>query len=380
MKIKHDVSHKVRFLIIASITLIPLISIMTIIWVSTYLPVFKAMDNIVYESVEEMMPLVRLENLMQRAVMPPNDYLLHHNIDEIKNWEKAAESVDKQFKLVLSNVTFDDEIITLNKAKLSWQQLKIKGWDIFYNPQQLSQEQLKSEARKFDVKMYEIIDNIQELHSEMRTFIMSEYEHASTLKVKALLITILSLIVSLVSGFYASIYLNQDRNKLVAETGQDPLTGVYNRRAFETKMQAIEKQVLGRNKHYSLIIFDLDRFKKINDHYGHAIGDEVICHTCKIIEETKREDDFLARWGGEEFVLLLPDTDKKTATIIAERLRKAIFKRPLVTEDQEKIPVTISIGVATYPDDGSYAEHILDLADRALYQAKEKGRNCIVAV
>jgi diguanylate cyclase (GGDEF)-like protein len=88
-----------------------------------------------------------------------------------------------------------------------------------------------------------------------------------------------------------------------------------------------------------------------------------------------RSEDFLARWGGEEFVLLLPDTSKSVLTMVAERIRKAIENTPSKTQAHDEIPVTVSLGIATYPEDGNKASSVLSAADKALYRAKDNGRN-----
>ncbi|QKQ28147.1 GGDEF domain-containing protein [Candidatus Reidiella endopervernicosa] len=115
----------------------------------------------------------------------------------------------------------------------------------------------------------------------------------------------------------------------------------------------------------------------MNDQYGHQTGDTAICHISHLVEKMMREDDFLARWG-EEFVLLLQNTDKNTAAKVAERVRTAIMNHPVLAKEQGEIALTVSLGVSTYPEDGTNADEILEAADTALYRAKGNGRNCVM--
>ncbi|WP_339252774.1 GGDEF domain-containing protein [Sporosarcina sp. FSL W8-0480] len=120
-----------------------------------------------------------------------------------------------------------------------------------------------------------------------------------------------------------------------------------------------------------MLIFDIDKFKRVNDTYGHAMGDEVLKYLAESMLETTREGDICCRFGGEEFVILLPETDKLMAFNIAERLRK---KMESTISPCGEI-VTISIGIAMYPEDGKHPAELLELADQSLYEAKRIGRN-----
>lgn len=154
----------------------------------------------------------------------------------------------------------------------------------------------------------------------------------------------------------------------------DSLTGTHNRRHF---LQLLEQE-LARFQRYSeptaLLMLDLDHFKHVNDHYGHAAGDSVLKAFCDHARRMLRRSDHLGRLGGEEFAILLPDTDAKGAIELAERLRQSIVDNP-VDSGSEKIRYSVSIGIARFhPDDGD-ADSILARADHALYRAKHGGRN-----
>jgi two-component system cell cycle response regulator len=170
--------------------------------------------------------------------------------------------------------------------------------------------------------------------------------------------------------------------ELLATT--DPLTGCYNRRYL---FQMLEYQIAVEQRYhipFSLLLFDVDHFKQINDTYGHHIGDEVLQHTANLIRERLRESDIFARYGGEEFTIYLPHTEKKDAVKLAEQLRRNVESQ-VVETDRGGIQITISIGLMSV-EAGSYGEEnpkeflvgIMRQADSALYQAKDQGRNRIV--
>ncbi|WP_102275360.1 sensor domain-containing diguanylate cyclase [Cytobacillus massiliigabonensis] len=152
-----------------------------------------------------------------------------------------------------------------------------------------------------------------------------------------------------------------------SESKRDHLTGLYNRRA-------LEKLALNSDS-YSIILFDIDRFKLINDQYGHLKGDEVIQYIAKLITENTIETDLCFRWGGEEFLIILPDVDLAKALLIAERLRKTLETTISPTGN----PVTVSIGVGHLPESADNFSELLDMTDQALYKAKQEGRNKVIA-
>jgi len=166
-------------------------------------------------------------------------------------------------------------------------------------------------------------------------------------------------------------------SKIEVMATTDGLTGLFNHRQFQERLLEEFKRQNRYGSPISLLIIDLDFFKKINDTYGHPVGDLVLRGTADILRGTVREVDMAARYGGEEFAALLIGTDKKGAIQTAERLRKAIESYEF-RADGKKIRVTSSIGVASAPPDASTKEDLIERADRALYKAKSDGRNRVV--
>ncbi|MZH41838.1 MAG: diguanylate cyclase, partial [Nitrospinae bacterium] len=157
----------------------------------------------------------------------------------------------------------------------------------------------------------------------------------------------------------------------------DGLTGLFNRRFFDEALEGEMKRAQRYEGSFSLIFFDLDNFKKLNDTYGHQAGDMTLKKTAEIMLTEKRTEDLACRYGGEELVLILPETTKVNALVIAERIRQKIEELELVFEGKQ-FSVTSSGGVASYPADAKDVKTLLNMADVALYQAKENGKNRIV--
>ena len=143
---------------------------------------------------------------------------------------------------------------------------------------------------------------------------------------------------------------------------------------FEQKLD----EELRRSERYkrplSLIMTDVDHFKKFNDTYGHQVGDIVLIHTARLFKSTMRDLDLPCRYGGEEFIVILPETGTEEAKTVAERLRQTV-ESYVYPGDKDPLKVKISLGVATYPEHGKKSEELIKSADTAMYASKEAGRN-----
>jgi diguanylate cyclase (GGDEF)-like protein len=176
--------------------------------------------------------------------------------------------------------------------------------------------------------------------------------------------------------------LERTRGRLAAAerlTLIDPLTGVWNRRYLERAFREQVKRHTRFDSIFGVLVIDIDRFKRINDRHGHAIGDAVLTEVAHTIDGSVRGDiDVLARFGGEEFVVVLPETDRAGAVVAAEKIRTLIADSAFES-DGSPVSVTVSIGVAACPEDGADESELLAAADAALYRAKASGRNRTVA-
>ncbi|WP_022665910.1 GGDEF domain-containing protein [Desulfospira joergensenii] len=163
-------------------------------------------------------------------------------------------------------------------------------------------------------------------------------------------------------------------NKLIRLSTLDDLTGIYNRRHFLELFSKQRKSSVRYKRPLSLLLIDVDHFKRVNDTHGHDVGDIVLQSLTKQIAGAVREMDILARFGGEEFIVLLPETDLKKACRAAERICRTVEESP-VPFSGKSLPITVSIGVAAIGKEYSSMDEIIKGADLALYRAKESGRN-----
>lgn len=176
-------------------------------------------------------------------------------------------------------------------------------------------------------------------------------------------------IIFLAKSYYRNIL---DTHKLKQLATYDQLTGLMNRRSFEDIVKSKIQRILAYNGDSSIILIDIDHFKAVNDSHGHETGDEVLKEVAGVIHSSFRSSDVTARWGGEEFIVFLSDTDAETARLMADRLKQNIETKRY----HKNLNITVSQGVSSLTQDDAY-ESLLKKADKMLYKAKNSGRNCV---
>ncbi|MBR9871977.1 MAG: GGDEF domain-containing protein [Gammaproteobacteria bacterium] len=183
-----------------------------------------------------------------------------------------------------------------------------------------------------------------------------------------------------ISSSFATIWMASDElQKELSEIARiDPLTGTYNRRAFDEACEIEFSRSLRSDSPFTIIMCDLDHFKKVNDQYGHHIGDQVLRHFADILKDRVRQHDVVARFGGEEFVLLLPNNNTEQGRLVAEQLRAKTAATQIALGRDINLAISASFGVAQYCIGDSEWSAVLHRADNALYEAKKQGRNRVV--
>ncbi len=190
----------------------------------------------------------------------------------------------------------------------------------------------------------------------------------------------ISRLIMMMTASGLSLALVSRSQKLLHMATSDHLTGLFNRGYVDDRL-AIE---LGRARRYgkqlTIAVIDVDRFKSLNDAHGHSAGDRVLRKIGSILRDSCRQSDTVGRYGGEEFVVILPETDIEAAQQKVELLRELLASTPIeLATRREKVEVTISAGLASFPIDGEDAAELLTSADERMFQAKREGRNRVVA-
>lgn len=171
----------------------------------------------------------------------------------------------------------------------------------------------------------------------------------------------------------------QMKEKLVQLAYIDPLTRALNRRAFFDRAAKVPEACGEASECFTILMMDLDHFKKLNDTHGHIVGDIVLKNFAEICQNNLRSEDIFARWGGEEFIALLPQTGRRSAAAIARRLIASVRNHPFRDEAGSPITQTVSVGAASWHGRGDTLDEVIARADRALYAAKAAGRDRVVS-
>ncbi len=173
-----------------------------------------------------------------------------------------------------------------------------------------------------------------------------------------------------------NVLLHQEAQRLSITDG---LTSLWNYRYMNMRLSQETERAIRFQRSLSALVIDIDHFKQINDRFGHQRGDAILAELAnRVISETRAQVDTVARYGGEEFVLILPETPIEGARVVAEKVREKIASTPFGGNGEEPITVTVSIGIACFPQHGTKPQTLLRAADQALYEAKGRGRNCVV--
>jgi diguanylate cyclase (GGDEF)-like protein len=167
----------------------------------------------------------------------------------------------------------------------------------------------------------------------------------------------------------------QDLDEILVVANRDSLTGLYNHRSFYERLEEEVERARGGGRELSLLMIDIDHFKTYNDTLGHLRGDLVLREVAHMIKNNIRPGDIACRYGGDEFAVLCPGADKAAAREVGERLRATVERKKFFQEEKLDHAVTLSVGVATFPEDADNHRGLVELADGALYVSKKRGRN-----
>ena len=237
-----------------------------------------------------------------------------------------------------------------------------------------------------DVKGIEVLRKFQTIKSDVPIIVVTTFDSVP-LAVEAMKVGAYDYITKPFNTDELKLIVEHalERQKLLEEVKEkklyqelavlDGLTQVYNRRYFEELLRREIDRALRYPQKFSLLMIDIDDFKKINDTYGHPAGDKILKGIADLIACRIRSTDFVARYGGEEFSVISPHTDKRGASVLAARLVDLVNRAEFIVEDSKMVKAYISIGVATFREDATTRSELIQRADKALYQAKSLGKN-----
>ncbi len=381
----------------------------------------NALKESVVEIREELLPMTDLQILLLRAAMPPNDYLIHGDTGERELFTQISQMVDTMFEHLLTPLLFtrEEERLAIATVYEQWQRSRNLGEELLnlpYPPEDMHAAAQK--MRRFDLSIGQAVNTLEQTHDVVHQEMLENLAQARSGQNRVFWIITLITVLGLLFAIFASRLLTGDlldlenlsrgtsrlgkgdlahrvsvnrqdelgrlaeafndmaaqleANKTSLEllATHDSLTGLYNRHEFQRRIDEELKRFQRYGKRLSLILFDLDHFKKVNDNFGHHRGDQVLVSFAGIVKRIIRGSDIFARWGGEEFVLITPETTLQDATLLAERIRQTVADYEFVDVGK----VTVSIGVSSARAD-DIVEKLFKRADDALYQAKQGGRN-----
>lgn len=376
-------SQRNKYLFVISATLLPIVSLLLFVFLSSFRPVFYSLENIVDRELNEIHPVHKLQMELLHAIMPPNDFLIHGSSDEKLKWELEKKDVEQAFNDVLGKKGLNSEYDTLLSLKQQWSVASRHGDMLFEGGRyagDCESHPMANAMEQFDESITRITFQLGMLTHKMDHDIHTSYARIDTLKRRGLLITVTAILLGMVCGVAGSVWMSRERKKIVALSLHDTLTGVFNRQALNMYLETTRRDhAEGRIPYFSVLMIDIDNFKQINDRHGHDAGDLVLKKFVGEARKIVREHDVFGRFGGEEFLVVLPGASKEVANSLAERIRDRISCTEMELPGQSgTMHMTVSIGTATFPDDSSEIEGVVKAADTAMYQAKNSGKNRVV--
>ena len=378
------------------------------------------LDEIEEEASEELLPTARLRQLLSRAYMPVKDYIIHGGQEEREEFLRLAEQVDQTFDEVLSaSLDIPEEADLLLDAQEVWAKETEVSMEIFLLPDPVESELVMKKMAIMDDHFNQVLTSVERanvlmLH-EMESYLHVAREYFQRVYVMALGAIAIGVIISIVAFLliagsilrplqtlqlgvrklgsgslshrigqlstdeFGELALAFDNmaDKLEEMASRDSLTRLFNRREFLRYLTAELKRSERYHHSMALLMLDIDHFKSVNDQHGHQVGDEALKAMAARISRNVRSVDHVSRYGGEEIILILPETGRQEALSMADQLRARIENETFQLPGGLEIALTASIGVAAFPSDARTESQLVAAADAAVYEAKNEGRNCV---
>ncbi|MDR9436383.1 MAG: diguanylate cyclase [Thiohalophilus sp.] len=400
--------------------LLPLL-LLGIVGYLLYLQTIDSFESVIQESLPVGLPVSELHRDILQLDMPLDRYLLSGSQRERQRFGKQTRDIDRQFTALLNNSGLLREYRRdISRAAASWRELVALGKAIIERDR-TGHTILLADITHFEEQQQKTSRILDEVYTTLQVEIRTNYQNAlhnqQQIQVLLLVVFLAGVLVAIHIGNRLARQVlrpltllregterfgngdlshrieleNRDEFGQLANTfnnmadeleflaSYDSLTGLLNKREFELRLQD-EVRRAKRSRHpFVLLLMDLDYFKQVNDTYGHPAGDHTLRVLSSLLKKQVRESDYVGRYGGEEFGMILTDTSEKDARDTAERIRQLVEEKAFTISDNATINITVSAGLACYPDDAANAEMLIACADEALYKAKDAGRNRVIS-
>lgn len=385
----------------------------------------NSLEEVVEEASDEMHPVMQLQILILESSMPLHDYLIHRNPEELQKFIRLSREVDKAFEKAFS-APFgrEEEQELMRLAYKEWQKSRGISEAILSKTVLKGEPTAKQQMASLDKYINNSITILNKFHDVVTHEMHEHLAHAQLVKKRIYILVTSIFVLGLGIAFAATIVLTRSIisplriiekatehlkegdlacrvpldtkdefgnlarafNVMAArlENSQaaleeiathDMLTDLYNRREFYQRLKMEIKRAMRYERLFSVMFVDLDLFKDVNDTYGHQTGDKVLQFIASLIRKEVRPEDHVARYGGDEFALILPETPVPSALKLAERIRGLIEEQKIPVAYGDTVSLTVSIGVASFPEDGRTDDDLISSVDNMLYAAKGTGRN-----
>ncbi len=415
---------RTRFLLGMGMMLVPLVAL-AIGAVVTLQATLKALDDVVEEATTEIAPILRLQVLIHKADTLVHDFLLTGDRGIPERYQAASRSVDEAFHAAeAAPYGLAEERTSIKAAHQEWRGADDLSRSFFAEDRPGGTSSGGADNRRLDLHTEKAMEFLNQVLKPAQMEMAARLSLAQAARQRGLALTGLVFVVGLAAAISIGTVLarsilrpiclleegarhfgagdlahrllitredelgqlektfnamaeNLAKDKKILEelSTHDGLTGLSNYRAFHRRLTEEVQRSLRYEHPFSLLILDVDSFKLVNDTYGHLAGDEALRGLAQAIRGEVRPVDEVARYGGEEFAILLPETPAAGAIAMAERLRHVVAAQPIGIGSGRKLNLTVSIGLATYPDDADAEGPLIAAADQALYAAKNGGRN-----
>lgn len=408
--------------------LISTVAIMLLPWLALAVGAFlylqralASLDHVVADPIVEMQSVARLESFLLRTTSVVRDHALSSDNSAHQTFERLVGRIHNQFaEIEAMPFLTADERERIKAAAQEWSDAGVIAHGILAEASGTRRQQLP----RYTARIEAAIEHLDAVHKLVLDEVEEHLTEARSARKRLLfsifILFLLAMLIAVGAGLLLArsilrplttlehgtrrfgtgdlshriVLNNQDeigrlagafndmaarlenQNVALSELSmRDSLTGLYNRRELEHRLKEEVDRAGRYGRPFALLMLDCDHFKRISDEHGHPVGDHVLQEMANSIRTALRATDFVARYGGEEFSVILPETTQRGALELAERMRSLIGARVIRVNDAITIKVTMSIGVATFPEDASSEPELIAKADQALYAAKHAGRN-----